>query len=74
MFFCRGTTRAVGMLGKVTSSTKDPRRGTGKIGALLPDRAAEDDPRTWGDERGDERGDENDDARFLDELPPHHRG
>lgn len=62
------------MLGTVTSP-KDPRRAAGKIGAhkigtLLPDRAREDDPRTWGDERGDE----NDDARFLDELPPHHRG
>ncbi|MBM7785511.1 hypothetical protein [Tenggerimyces flavus] len=33
---------------------------------VLPDRAAEDDPESWGD-RSDE-----DDRRILDEVPPHH--
>jgi hypothetical protein len=33
---------------------------------VLPDRAAEDDPESWGD-RPDE-----DERRILDEVPPHH--
>jgi len=39
---------------------------------VIPDRAAEDDPRAWG-ERPDDSHDRDDDARFLDERPPHHR-
>lgn len=37
-----------------------------RIGSLLPDRAAEDDPERWGD-----RSDESD-ARYLRDVPPHH--
>ncbi|MEQ4210145.1 hypothetical protein [Actinopolymorpha sp. B9G3] len=47
---------------RVTRSSVSPDR----IGPLLPARAAEDDPASWGD-RGDD-----DDERLRADVPPHH--
>ena len=42
-----------------------------ELGDLLPTRAAEDDPRSWGD--ADERESEDGADRWLrDQVPPHH--
>ncbi|WP_020575945.1 hypothetical protein [Actinopolymorpha alba] len=37
-----------------------------RIGSLLPERAAEDEPERWGDRA------EDSDAWYLNEMPPHH--